>query len=142
VSSHHERIDTAEVTQLLIAATWQTRSASGHLIEMIQTAIPGTFRVKPLSDVDERHVGAASGMLTMMQRGGNAIGVAILGVPFFTVLRHAMAEGAGHSAAYVRAFACGVCWIIALLLVVVVLLMLEPPSHYDRATCNQASRRR
>lgn len=42
----------------------------------------------------------------MMQRGGNAVGVAILGVPFFTVLGHAMAEGVGNSAAYVRAFAC------------------------------------
>lgn len=95
-----------------------------------------------LSGVDERHVGAASGMLTMMQRGGNAIGVAILGVPFFTVLGHAMAEGVGHSAAYVRAFTCVICWIIALLLVVVVLLMLQPLGHYDRATSNQASRRR
>jgi EmrB/QacA subfamily drug resistance transporter len=93
-----------------------------------------------LSSVDDHHVGAASGMLTMMQRGGNALGVAILGVPFFTVLGYAMADGVGHSAAYLRAFACVVGWIIAMLLVIVVLLMLQPPGHDDRATSRQSSR--
>jgi MFS family permease len=86
-----------------------------------------------LSGIEDRHVGAASGILTMMQRGGNALGVAILGVPFFTVLGHAMADGIGHSAAYVRAFACVVCWIIAMLVVVGGLLILQPPGGDDRA---------
>jgi hypothetical protein len=58
-----------------------------------------------------------------MQRGGNALGLAVLEVSFFTVLGHAMGEGVGDSAAYVRAFACVVCWIIAMLVVVVGLLI-------------------
>jgi EmrB/QacA subfamily drug resistance transporter len=86
-----------------------------------------------LSGIEDRHVGAASGVLTMMQRGGNALGVALLGVPFFTVLGHATADGIGHSAAYVRAFACVVCWIIAMLVVVGGLLILQPPGGDDRA---------
>ena len=80
-----------------------------------------------LSGIEDRHVGAASGMLTMMQRGGNALGVAGLGVPFFTVLAGAMADGVDQPAAYVRAFACIVCWIIAILVVVLGLLILQPP---------------
>jgi len=86
-----------------------------------------------LSGIQDQHVGAASGVLTMMQRGGNALGVAVLGVPFFTVLGHAMADGVGHPAAYVRAFAVVVCWIIAMLVVVLGLLILQPPGRDDRA---------
>jgi hypothetical protein len=73
----------------------------------------------------------------MMQRGGNALGVAVLEVPFFTLLARAMADGVGHSAAYVRAFACVVCWIIAMLVVVVSLLIVQPPGRDDRATSGQ-----
>jgi hypothetical protein len=80
-----------------------------------------------LSGIEDRHVGAASGMLTMMQRGGNALGVAGLGVPFFTVLAGAMADGVDQPAAYVRAFACIVCWIIAMLVVVLGLVTLQIP---------------
>jgi hypothetical protein len=87
-----------------------------------------------LSGIEDRHVGAASGVLTMMQRGGNALGVALLGVPFFTVLGHAMADGVGNFAAYVRAFACVVGCIIAMLVVVVGLLILQPPGRADRQT--------
>ena len=78
-----------------------------------------------LSGIEDRHVGAASGVLTMMQRGGNALGVAVLGVPFFTVLGRAMADGVDHRAAYVRAFACVVCCIITMLVVVLGLLILQ-----------------
>jgi EmrB/QacA subfamily drug resistance transporter len=85
-----------------------------------------------LSGIEDRHVGEASGVLTTMQRGGNALGVALLEVPFFTVLDHAMADGTGHSAAYVRAFACVVCWISAMLVAVVGLLILQPPGSDDR----------
>ena len=87
-----------------------------------------------LSGIEDRHVGAASGVLTTMQRGGNALGVALLEVPFFIGLGHAMADGTGHSAAYVRAFACVVCWISAMLVVVVGLLILQPPGRDDRVT--------
>ena len=85
-----------------------------------------------LSGIEDRHVGAASGVLTMMQRGGNALGVAVLGVPFFTVLGRAMADGVDHPAAYVRAFACVICWIIALLVVVLGLVILQPPGDAAR----------
>jgi MFS family permease len=87
-----------------------------------------------LSGIQDQHVGAASGVLTMMQRGGNALGLAVLEVPFFTVLGHAMANGAGHSASYVRAFACVVCWIIVMLVVVVGLLIVQPAGRDDGAT--------
>jgi len=61
-----------------------------------------------------------------------------LEVPFFTVLGHAMADGAGHSAAYVRAFACVVGWIIAMLVVVVGLLILQPSGRDDRERAAKA----
>ena len=73
----------------------------------------------------------------MMQRGGNALGLAVLEVPFFTVLEHAMADGVGQSAAYVRAFACVVCWISVMLVVVVGLLIVQPAGRDDRATSGQ-----
>jgi len=93
-----------------------------------------------LSGIKDQHVGAASGVLTMMQRGGNALGLAVLEVPFFTVLGHAMADGVGHSAAYVRAFACVVCWIITMLVVVVGLLIFQPPGRDDRWPADKAGR--
>ena len=85
-----------------------------------------------LSGIEDRHVGAASGVLTMMQRGGNALGVAVLGVPFFTVLGRAIADGVDHPAAYVRAFTCVVCWIIAMLFVVLALVILQPSGDAAR----------
>src|ERR1700726_3113853 len=39
-----------------------------------------------MSGIHDRHVGSASGVLTTMQRGGNALGVAALEVPFFLTL--------------------------------------------------------
>jgi hypothetical protein len=68
----------------------------------------------------------------MMQRGGNALDVAVLGVPFFTILGRAMADGVAQPAAYVRAFACIVCWIIAMLVVVLGLVILQPPGNAAR----------
>jgi hypothetical protein len=68
----------------------------------------------------------------MMQRGGNALGVAVLGVPFFTVLGRAIADGVDHPAAYVRAFTCVVCWIIAMLFVVLGLVILRPSGEAAR----------
>jgi EmrB/QacA subfamily drug resistance transporter len=95
-----------------------------------------------LSGIQDQYVGAASGVLTMMQRGGNALGLAVLEVPFFTVLEHAMADGVGQSAAYVRAFACVVCWISVMLVVVVGLLIVQPAGRDDRATSGQRRLRR
>jgi hypothetical protein len=53
-------------------------------------------------------------------------------VPFFTVLGRAMADGVDHPAAYVRAFACVICRIIALLVVVLGLVILQPPGDAAR----------
>jgi hypothetical protein len=53
-------------------------------------------------------------------------------VPFFTVLGRAMADGVDHRAAYVRAFACVVWWIIAMLVVVLGLLILQPAAGVVR----------
>jgi EmrB/QacA subfamily drug resistance transporter len=119
---------------LALAACWlKTPFEPIYLLPSLLTVGAGYgFFMTPilnavLSGVQDRHVGGASGVLTMMQRGGNALGVAVLGVPFFTVLGHAIADGVGHPAAYVRAFAAVVSWIIAMLVVVVGLLIWRPP---------------
>jgi hypothetical protein len=43
-----------------------------------------------------------------------------------------MADGFDHPEAYVRAFACVVCWIIAMLVVVLGLLILQPAAGVVR----------
>lgn len=58
-----------------------------------------------LSGVPDEHAGAASGVLTTMQRTGNALGVAILQIPFFATLNRDLASGIGKTAAYTSAFA-------------------------------------
>jgi hypothetical protein len=45
-----------------------------------------------LSEIPEAHTGAASGVLNTMQRVGNALGVAILEIPFFSALENGPAQ--------------------------------------------------
>jgi EmrB/QacA subfamily drug resistance transporter len=78
-----------------------------------------------MSGIHDRHVGSASGVLTTMQRGGNALGVAALEVPFFLTLSSAGARGLSQTASYVQAFgAVALCNVLMLLAVVGLLLLL------------------
>ena len=74
----------------------------------------------------DRHVGSASGVLTTMQRGGNALGVAAREVPFFLTLSGAGSRGLNQTATYVQAFGAVAFWKVLMLLTVVVLLLLPP----------------
>jgi EmrB/QacA subfamily drug resistance transporter len=77
------------------------------------------------SGIHDRHVGSASGVLTTMQRGGNALGVAALEVPFFLTLSGAGSRGLNQTASYVQAFgAVALCNVLMLLAVVGLLLLL------------------
>src|SRR5712675_1556108 len=79
-----------------------------------------------MSGIHDHHVGAASGVLTTMQRGGNALGVAALGVPFFLTLSGAESRGLSQTASYVQAFGAVAFWNVLMLLAVVGLLLLLP----------------
>ena len=79
-----------------------------------------------MSGIHDRHVGSASGVLTTMQRGGNALGVAALEVPFFLTLSGAGSRGLGQTASYVQAFGAVAFWNVLMLLAVVGLLLFLP----------------
>ena len=57
-----------------------------------------------LNGVREWHAGAASGVLVTMQRVGNAIGVAVLGIPFFIVIERSLENEVPVRLAYADAF--------------------------------------
>jgi len=61
-----------------------------------------------------------------MQRGGNALGVAALEVPFFLTLSGAGSRGLGQTASYVQAFGAVAFWNVLMLLAVVGLLLFLP----------------
>ena len=79
-----------------------------------------------MSGIHDRHVGSASGVLTTMQRGGNALGVAALEVPFFLTLSGAESRGLNQTASYVQAFGAVAFWNVLMLLAVVGLLLVLP----------------
>jgi hypothetical protein len=65
-----------------------------------------------------------------MQRGGNAIGMAVLEIPFALSLDHARVAGLSNSTAYVHAFMAVSACIAVMILVVIALLFrlpLAPP---------------
>jgi hypothetical protein len=83
-----------------------------------------------LSGIQDRFVGAAAGVLTMMQRGGNAVGLAALEIPFWASLDHTRVAGVSNSAAYVHAFMAVTTCIVVMMLAVIALLLslpLSPP---------------
>ncbi|MFB1047970.1 MFS transporter [Streptomyces chrestomyceticus] len=83
-----------------------------------------------LTGVPARDAGAAGGVLTTVGQIGNAIGVAALGVGFFTALDTASAAGAPPLTAYADAFSSVLPWQIACY-VVAAALMLLLPKHTD-----------
>ena len=79
-----------------------------------------------LSGIHEHHAGAAAGMLTTMQRAGNALGVAALEIPFFATIDRAQAAGIGRAAAYIEAFGLVSSCVAVILAFVTALLFLLP----------------
>lgn len=78
-----------------------------------------------LSAIPEKHSGAASGVLTTVQRAGSALGVAVLEVPFFTTLDGAKSAGSSQPTAYLAAFATvSLCIVVAMTSVLVLLSLL------------------
>jgi EmrB/QacA subfamily drug resistance transporter len=84
-----------------------------------------------LSGIRDRFVGAAAGVLTTMQRGGNALGMAVLEIPFAATLDHARVSGLSFSTAYLHAFMAVSGVIVVMILAVIALLFgvpLAPPA--------------
>jgi hypothetical protein len=79
-----------------------------------------------LSGIQDNFVGAAAGVLTTMQRGGNAIGMAALEIPFAASLEHARVASLSNSAAYVRAYMAVSTCIVAMMFVVITFLFYLP----------------
>ncbi|WP_426440365.1 MFS transporter [Bradyrhizobium genosp. P] len=82
-----------------------------------------------LTEISEAHTGAASGVLNTMQRVGNALGIAILEIPFFSVLDHAQHSGVSPAEAYTSAFASVAAWLTVALVAVVLLLRFLPAAQ-------------
>lgn len=80
-----------------------------------------------ISGIHGRHAGGAAGVITTMQRAGNAFGVAVLEIPFFVALERAHAQGVAQAASYAAAFASVAAWIAVMLLAVIALLFFLPP---------------
>jgi hypothetical protein len=79
-----------------------------------------------LSGIQDHFVGAAAGVLNTMQRGGNAIGMAVLEIPFAASLDHFRAAALPNSAAYVYAFMAVSTCIVVMIVVVLSLLFVMP----------------
>jgi EmrB/QacA subfamily drug resistance transporter len=79
-----------------------------------------------LSGIQDRFVGAAAGVLTTMQRGGNALGMAVLEIPFAATLDRAGVSGPSLSTAYLYAFM-AVSGCIALMILAVITLLFRVP---------------
>jgi len=78
-----------------------------------------------LARVTPRHAGAASGVLGTALQVGNALGVALVGIIFYTSLGHA-----GGPTAYPRAFNLSLIFLVIIEIAVAVLIQLLP---HDRA---------
>jgi hypothetical protein len=79
-----------------------------------------------LSEIPERHTGAASGVLNTMQRVGNALGVAVLEIPFVATFDQARSAGATMVQSYTSAFAVVIAWLAVVMVAVIVLLRFLP----------------
>ncbi|MER6735957.1 MFS transporter [Streptomyces puniciscabiei] len=73
-----------------------------------------------LAGVSPHHAAAAAGVLSTAQEGGNALGVAAIGVVFFGVLGH------GHSGSYAHAFEWSVAVLAAFTVAAAVLVQALP----------------
>ncbi|WP_405739302.1 MFS transporter [Streptomyces sp. NBC_01525] len=104
------------------------RGAPGNLLPaLVILGVGEGFFVTPslnavLGTVADRHIGGASGLLSAVQRLGNALGMAVLMLPFLAVHARARAAGAPQEKGYTEAFAalCGA--VAALSLLTAVLL--------------------
>jgi hypothetical protein len=119
------------IVNVAIPPVLDSRSASGRMASSFPLVGVGMgLFMTPIlnvvmSGIHDRHVGSASGVLTTVQRGGNALGVATLEVPFFLTLSGAGSRGLSQTASYVQAFgAVAFCNVLMLLAVVGLLLLL------------------
>jgi EmrB/QacA subfamily drug resistance transporter len=82
-----------------------------------------------LSPIADRHIGTASGTLSTAQRLGNALGVAILEIPFLLTYQHLVARGTSPTSSYISAYgAISVAVALTCTTVVAVLLALPSPA--------------
>jgi EmrB/QacA subfamily drug resistance transporter len=90
-----------------------------------------------LSSVGDHRVGAASGVLSTVQRLGNAVGLAVLDIPFLDVYHDLHTGGASQASAYTHAFAAISVTIAATCAFAAVLLVPLPPqsSSSRQGTC-------
>jgi EmrB/QacA subfamily drug resistance transporter len=110
---------------LLLAWAAAGSSSAGLLPGLAVTGFGIGMVLVPLSsavlrDVDPRHVGAASGVLSTAQQVGGALGVAVVGVVFY----RALAAGA-----FPHAFRVSLCLLAGLTLLTAVLVQLLPRDH-------------
>lgn len=82
-----------------------------------------------LSLVEARHVGTATGALSTMQQVGGALGIAVVGIIFFSVLAHLQSLGYPKPQAYGRSFAAAMLYSAAVSGVVARLLRTVVPER-------------
>jgi EmrB/QacA subfamily drug resistance transporter len=79
-----------------------------------------------LSGVADHHAGTASGTLSTMQRLGNAIGLAVIQIPFLVTYHDLRAAGTGQASAYTHAFAAINAAVAVTCAIVAILLLFLP----------------
>jgi len=109
-----------DVPELLMPALMVIGAGSG----LFQTPI---FNAA-LSKVADHHVGTASGALSTMQRLGNAVGLAVLEIPFLVSYEDFRNGGASPAVAYTHAFA-AVSGAVAASGTIVIVLLLRMPAR-------------
>ncbi|MDH6133228.1 EmrB/QacA subfamily drug resistance transporter [Kitasatospora sp. MAA4] len=98
-----------------------------------------------LSDVPREHSGSASGLINTTQQLGNALGLGLVSVAFFTVVDHADFAHSSVSAVFTDAFTHALWWVVGGLLAMSALLLALPPKarphtdeEADQAPADQA----
>ncbi|MDH6108984.1 EmrB/QacA subfamily drug resistance transporter [Kitasatospora sp. MAP12-15] len=88
-----------------------------------------------LSEVPREHSGSASGLINTTQQLGNALGLGLVSVAFFSVVDHADLAHQPVSAVFTDAFTHAMWWVAGGLLLLFVLLLALPPKsrpHSDQ----------
>ena len=108
----------AGVVALTVSADGHVTGLPGLLLPCVAVAgagmgmVIGPMASIVLSNVDVRHAGAASGVLSSVQQFGLAAGVAGVGSVFFAVLGSAQPHVAGFSRAFLAALACDIAFLL------------------------------
>jgi EmrB/QacA subfamily drug resistance transporter len=116
--------DPADAPVALIPALILTGAGEGLFLTPIFNTV--------LTSVADHHAGIASGALSTMQRLGNAVGLAVIEIPFLVTYHDQRAAGMSQASAYTRGFAAINAAVAVTCAIVAALLLLLPSTPSPR----------